>query len=58
MSADSPAVSESSPLTRPTRNEPPYYLGAASWNVGTDSERFKFVWLTEFMNPDDGNSGP
>jgi hypothetical protein len=37
-----------------TRNEPPYFLGTASWNVETDTERYKFVWLTEFTCLEDG----
>jgi len=37
-----------------TRNEPPYFLGTASWNVDTDAERYKFVWLTEFTYLEDG----
>lgn len=39
------------------RNEPPYYLGTASWNMDTDRERNKFVWLKDFMYLDEENSG-
>jgi len=33
---------------------PPYYLGTASWNLETDEERNKFVWLKAFAFLDAG----
>jgi hypothetical protein len=34
-------------------NQPPYYLGTASWNLETDEERNRFVWLQNFRRLED-----
>lgn len=36
-------------------NRPPYYLGTASWNLETDAERNRFVWLQSFRRLEDDN---